>query len=127
MASSREYTAVAPVSAPGKSDGFQYTHIRSMSRSLEYPDNSPRVPGTPRAGELEELYRLAESVEEPLRTTLMEILDRSAEGMRKRRRMFECIQESLCQLRLDMKYILFDLEATRRERDDYRRRLEEYD
>jgi hypothetical protein len=30
----------------------------------------------------------------------------------------------LGQLRLDMKYLVFDLEATRRERDDYRRQVE---
>jgi hypothetical protein len=28
------------------------------------------------------------------------------------------VQEALSQLRLDMKYLVFDLEATRRERDE---------
>ena len=31
----------------------------------------------------------------------------------------------LSQLRLDMKYLTFDLEATRRERDELRRKLDE--
>jgi hypothetical protein len=31
----------------------------------------------------------------------------------------------LSQLRLDMKYLMFDLEATRRERDDYIAKLDE--
>jgi hypothetical protein len=31
----------------------------------------------------------------------------------------------LSQLRLDMKYLMFDLEATRRERDEYRFKLDE--
>jgi hypothetical protein len=35
------------------------------------------------------------------------------------------VQDALSQLRLDMKYLMFDLEATRRERDDYRRKVEE--
>jgi hypothetical protein len=35
------------------------------------------------------------------------------------------VQDALGQLRLDMKYLVFDLEATRRERDDFRRRLED--
>jgi hypothetical protein len=35
------------------------------------------------------------------------------------------VQDALAQLRLDMKYLMFDLEATRRERDDYRQKLEE--
>jgi hypothetical protein len=43
---------------------------------------------------------------------------------RRRRRILRLVQEALGQLRLDMKYLVFDLEATRRERDEYRRRLE---
>jgi hypothetical protein len=31
----------------------------------------------------------------------------------------------LSQLRLDMKYLMFDLEATRRERDEYLAKLEQ--
>jgi len=36
----------------------------------------------------------------------------------------DLIQEALGQLRLDMKYLMFDLEATRRERDEYRAQLD---
>jgi hypothetical protein len=36
----------------------------------------------------------------------------------RRRRILELVQEALSQLRLDMKYLVFDLEATRRERDE---------
>jgi len=35
------------------------------------------------------------------------------------------IQDALVQLRLDMKYLVFDLEATRRERDNYKQRCGE--
>ena len=35
----------------------------------------------------------------------------------RRRRILDLVQEALSQLRLDMKYLVFDLEATRRERD----------
>jgi hypothetical protein len=35
------------------------------------------------------------------------------------------VQEALSQLRLDTKYLVFDLEATRRERDEYQRQLKE--
>jgi hypothetical protein len=45
------------------------------------------------------------------------------ESTRRRRRILNLVQDALSQLRLDMKYLLFDLEATRRERDDYRRQL----
>lgn len=35
----------------------------------------------------------------------------------RRKRILSLVQEALSQLRLDMKYLMFDLEATRRERD----------
>jgi hypothetical protein len=51
-------------------------------------------------------------------------LQRVVESTRRRRRILNLVQEALSQLRLDMKYLLFDLEATRRERNEYRRCLE---
>ena len=42
-------------------------------------------------------------------------------GTQRRREIFSLIQESVAQLRLDMKYLIFDLEATRRERDACRK------
>ena len=53
------------------------------------------------------------------------ILARVTESTRRRRRILNLVQEALAQLRLDMKYLMFDLEATRRERDEYRQRLED--
>ena len=47
-------------------------------------------------------------------------LKRVVEYTRRRRRILNLIQEALSQLRMDMKYLMFDLEATRRERDSYR-------
>lgn len=38
-------------------------------------------------------------------------------GTHRRGEIFSLIQQSVAQLRLDMKYLIFDLEATRRERD----------
>ncbi|MBN2580271.1 MAG: transcriptional regulator [Pirellulales bacterium] len=52
-------------------------------------------------------------------------LSRVVESTRRRRRILALVQDALSQLRLDMKYLAFDLEATRRERDEYRRKLEE--
>jgi hypothetical protein len=43
----------------------------------------------------------------------------------RRRRILSLVQDALGQLRLDMKYLAFDLEATRRERDELRRKYEE--
>jgi hypothetical protein len=53
------------------------------------------------------------------------VLERVIGSTKRRRRILSLVQDALSQLRLDMKYLAFDLEATRRERDDYRRRLEE--
>ncbi len=47
------------------------------------------------------------------------------EMVRRRQRIMGLVQEALSQLRLDVKYLMFDLEVTRRERDQYRGRLEE--
>ncbi len=52
------------------------------------------------------------------------IFQRVVESTCRRRRILNLVQEALSQLRLDMKYLLFDLEATRRERNEYRRCLE---
>jgi hypothetical protein len=53
------------------------------------------------------------------------LLARVVDSTKRRRRILSLVQDALSQLRLDMKYLAFDLEATRRERDEYRRRLEE--
>ena len=52
-------------------------------------------------------------------------LNRVIDSNRRRRRILVLVQDALSQLRLDMKYLAFDLEATRRERDDFRRKLDE--
>ena len=45
---------------------------------------------------------------------------RAVEGVKRRRRILGLVQEALSQLRLDVKYLMFDLEATREERDELR-------
>lgn len=52
-------------------------------------------------------------------------LDQVAETNNRRTRILSAVQEAMSQLRLDMKYLIFDLEATRRERDEYKQRLGE--
>lgn len=58
------------------------------------------------------------------RLQLEPAFQRVADSTRRRRRILNLVQEALSQLRLDMKYLLFDLEATRRERNEYRRCIE---
>jgi len=52
-------------------------------------------------------------------------LQRVVDSTKRRRRILTLVQDALSQLRLDMKYLVFDLEATRRERDEYRRKIDE--
>ena len=59
------------------------------------------------------------------REMVQPLLNRVVDSTRRRRRILHLVQDALSQLRLDMKYLLFDLEATRRERDDYRRQCEQ--
>ncbi|MDZ4779248.1 MAG: transcriptional regulator [Planctomycetia bacterium] len=58
-----------------------------------------------------------------LRQTVVPALDKVIESTKRRRRILNLVQDALSQLRLDMKYLMFDLEATRRERDEFRRQL----
>jgi hypothetical protein len=53
------------------------------------------------------------------------IFARVVESTKRRRRILNLVQDALSQLRLDMKYLMFDLEATRRERDVFKRNDEE--
>lgn len=49
---------------------------------------------------------------------------RVVDSVRRRRRILSLVQEALSQLRLDIKYLMFDLDVTRQERDELRERLE---
>lgn len=49
--------------------------------------------------------------------------NRVVDSVRRRRRILALVQEALSQLRLDIKYLMFDLEVTRKERDELRERL----
>ena len=48
------------------------------------------------------------------------------ENFGRRQRLLGLAKDALAQLRLDMKYLVFDLEATRRERDNYQAQLEKH-
>ena len=51
---------------------------------------------------------------------------RVIDSVKRRRRILSLVQEALSQLRLDIKYLMFDLEVTRGERDELKSRLEEF-
>jgi hypothetical protein len=74
--------------------------------------------------ELQELAKAINALPERYRDSVAPALERVVECSTRRRRILNLVQEALSQLRLDMKYLVFDLEATRRERDQYRELLE---
>jgi hypothetical protein len=90
--------------------------------------NTSRVSPNPTEELPADLLRLASAIRalpDEYSRDLVPALDRVVESTKRRRRILTLVQDALSQLRLDMKYLMFDLEATRRERDDYHARLHE--
>ena len=75
--------------------------------------------------ELVELGRLISEIKPENRRELDIAFQRVAESVQRRRRILDLVQEALSQLRLDIKYLMFDLEITRNERDELQTRMEE--
>ncbi len=76
--------------------------------------------------ELLELQKAIDALPVAQRVTLVPSFQRVVESTNRRRKILNLVQEALGQLRLDMKYLVFDLEATRRERDSYREQLQSF-
>lgn len=92
-----------------------------MSQQRESADS--RTDEVPK--EIAELAVVVSELPAEFRSRIEPAMGRVVESTRRRRRILNLVQEALSQLRLDMKYLMFDLEATRRERDDYRSRLDD--
>jgi hypothetical protein len=93
-----------------------------MSIQSRLPDNLPDE--LPR--ELIDLARSIAALPPNYQTQLETAYVRVVDAVRRRRRILSLVQEALSQLRLDIKYLMFDLEMTRKERDELRERLEEF-
>ncbi len=74
--------------------------------------------------DLNDLISAVQGLPQEYQDQLTQPMNRVVEYTRRRRRILNLIQEALSQLRMDMKYLMFDLEATRRERDSYKNALE---
>jgi len=92
-----------------------------MKASPRLTDGS--APELPR--ELVELGRVIAALPEQQFRELEPAYVRVVECVRRRRRILELVQEALAQLRLDIKYLMFDLDLTRKERDEYKAQLDE--
>jgi hypothetical protein len=86
------------------------------------PPNTNQLPR-----ELVELTSAIADLPSEYRQKIEPVLQLTVESTNRRRRILSLVQEALGQLRLDMKYLMFDLEATRRERDTYKEELEAED
>lgn len=75
--------------------------------------------------ELKELFEAIENLPAEHKSRLKPLAEKILAASKRRRKILTLVQDALSQLRLDMKYLVFDLEATRRERDDYQRQLKE--
>jgi len=72
-----------------------------------------------------ELTKAIDRLPQEHRKDLEPLVEGVTASIRRRRRILSLVQDALSQLRLDMKYLMFDLEATRRERDSYKQRVAE--
>ncbi len=88
-------------------------------------DTRPTKVGEELPRELIELGRHIAALPPEYQTNLEAPYCRVVDSTRRRRRILSLVQEALSQLRLDIKYLMFDLDMTRQERDELKERLEE--
>ncbi len=91
----------------------------------EIPTNRMKTRSDALPAEIVDLQQRVGEVPEQYRVELERCVQRVVEFTQRRRRILNLVQEALGQLRLDMKYLMFDLDATRRERDLYKKTLDE--
>lgn len=75
--------------------------------------------------DLKVLASLAETLPGEIQTTLKGAICQLNSLLNRRTRILKLVQDALGQIRLDMKYLMFDLESTRQERDELKGRLGE--
>jgi septal ring factor EnvC (AmiA/AmiB activator) len=92
-----------------------------MSNAAHSTENA--VVDTP--SELVDLQKVIEALPAAQRLSIQPAFQRVVESTNRRRKILQLVQDSIGQLRLDMKYLVFDLEATRRERDAYQAQIAE--
>lgn len=84
-----------------------------MNNPLRFPETS--ADELPR--ELIELGKKIAALPEEHYQEIERSYSQVVDCVRRRRRILNLVQEALSQLRLDVKYLMFDLEVTRQERD----------
>ena len=74
--------------------------------------------------EIKDLVSAVSELPPEMAKALDPVVQRVVESTRRRKRILSLVQEALSQLRLDTKYLMFDLESTRRERDALQEELD---
>ena len=90
-----------------------------MPTQSRLPDSADELPR-----EIIDFARYIAALPAQYQPDLEQAYNRVVDSVRRRRRILNLVQEALAQLRLDIKYLMFDLEVTRRERDELRSRLD---
>jgi hypothetical protein len=67
---------------------------------------------------IDKLEKYVRSVDFPQKGAILDLVGQIRDADNRRTRVLGLVQEAISQLRLDFKYLTFDLEATRRERDE---------
>ena len=91
-----------------------------MANSLPAEWNKEHLPQ-----ELSDLRSHLEALPLHLRAKMVPLCDRVCHFTHLQSRLVQIAQDAVDQLNLDVKYLLFDLDVTRRERDSLRQELEE--
>ena len=73
--------------------------------------------------EAEELREYLNQLPVPWREKMLPLCDRVGQYIRLQNKLLRMAQDTVEQLQLDIKYLMFDVEATRRERDELLREL----
>ena len=94
-----------------------YTFSIPSTATLETDMPMPKDTSRELPKEIIELIRCANTLNDKDQNYLAPALDAVVEATARRRRILALVQDALGQLRLDMKYLMLDLEATRSERD----------
>ena len=75
--------------------------------------------------DLKVLVSLIETLPPAIQVTLRVAMNPLNSSMNRKKRILGMVQDAIGQVRLDVKYLMFDLEATRSERDELKVRLGE--
>jgi len=74
--------------------------------------------------DLQTLVGVLKTLPKDIQTTMAGPVIELNNILNRKAKILNMVRDALSQLRMDMKYLLFDLEATRRERDEYKAQLE---